>query len=155
MFEWVWNNAAKLRDLAAIFGVLGTVGGVGVSVWRARIERRLQREVNAKRTYAGVLRMSFENPEYAEPSKPLHDDPEKGVRYLWFVSNVLNALDEILLSTDEPIWRTTSALLVEHHLDWLSTDWFAKEELPTYSSELQQIISTAVSKHREKLSAAS
>lgn len=115
-FERVWVNAAKLRDLAAILGVIGTVAGAGVSIWRSRAERLLQKEVNAKRTYAGVLRMSFEYPEYAEPDRPLHQEPDKRVRYFWFVSNVLNALDEILVSAPDNELRETAALLMKHHV---------------------------------------
>jgi hypothetical protein len=46
---------------------------------------------------------------------PLHEDPAKRVKHFWFVSNVLNALDEILVSTNEPVWRETAALLIDHH----------------------------------------
>lgn len=152
LFEWVWANAAKLRDLAAILGVIGTVAGVGVSVWRSRVERLLQKEVNAKRTYAGVLRMSFEHPEYAEPDRPLHEDPEKRVRYFWFVSNVLNALDEILVSTSDPVWRETAGLLMKHHVIWLSSTEFQKSELPTYSDDLRAIIKASVAKHAGRAS---
>jgi hypothetical protein len=144
ILEWIWTNAAKLRDLAAILGVIGTTAGVGVSVWRSRVERLLQKEVNAKRTYAGVLRLSFEHPEFAEPDRPLHEEPEKRVRYFWFVSNVLNALDEILVSTPDKVWRETAALLIDHHVAWLSTDQFQRDELPTYSDDLKTIIAARV-----------
>jgi hypothetical protein len=147
-FDWIWDNAAKLRDLAAIGGVIGTVAGVGVSVWRSRVERLLQKEVNAKRTYAGVLMMSFEHPDYAEPSTPLHEDPATRVRYFWFVSNVLNALDEILVSTPDLVWRETAGLLMKHHVAWLASDEFQKTELPTYSQDLKAIIKSTIDKNK-------
>ena len=153
VFEWIWANAAKLRDLAAILGVIGTVAGVGVSVWRSRVERLLQKEVNAKRTYAGVLRLSFEHPEYAEPDRPLHEDPEKRVRYFWCVSNVLNALDEILVSTSDLVWRETAGLLIKHHVVWLSSAEFRQTELPTYSDDLRAIIKASVADHQGRKSA--
>jgi hypothetical protein len=154
ILEWIWTNAAKLRDLAAILGVIGTTAGVGVSVWRSRVERLLQKEVNAKRTYAGVLRLSFEHPEFAEPDRPLHEEPEKRVRYFWFVSNVLNALDEILVSTPDKVWRETAALLIDHHVAWLSTDQFQRDELPTYSDDLKTIIAARVANLKAKQKAA-
>jgi hypothetical protein len=154
LLEWIWANAAKLRDLAAIFGVIGTIAGVGVSVWRSRVERLLQKEVNAKRTYAGVLRLSFEHPEFAEPDRPLHEEAEKRVRYFWFVSNVLNALDEILVSTPDKVWRETAALLIDHHVAWLSTDQFQRDELPTYSDDLKTIIAARVANLKAKQKAA-
>lgn len=140
LWDWIWQNVHKLRDLAAVVGVAGTLLGVGVSVWRSHVERRLQREVGAKRTYAGVLGMSFEHPDFAEPARPLHDDSERGKAYIWFVSNVLNALDEIMLSTDDTVWRDTATGLLNHHAVWLRTEEFKVTELPSYGKELQSLI---------------
>jgi hypothetical protein len=140
MMDWLWKNAATVKDLATSAGVLGTFIGILFGVWRFRIERRLQREVNAKRTYAGVLRMSFENPDFAEPERPMHTEAQHRKRYIWFVSNVLNALDEILLSTDDTIWRETAGVLLKHHAAWLATDEFRTTELPSYGDELRAII---------------
>jgi hypothetical protein len=143
VFDWIWTNAAKLRDLAAIVGVVGTIIGVAVAVWRARIERRLQREVNAKRTYAAVLRLAFDFPDFAEPSPQLHVNPQLKTKYFWYVVNVLNALDEILVSTDEAVWRKVAQTFVRHHAAWLSTDEFKTLELLHYNEELRSIIDVA------------
>jgi hypothetical protein len=142
--DWIWQNASTLRDLAAVVGVVGTLFGLGIAVWRSRVERRLQREVNAKRTYAGVLRMAFEHPDYAEPEKVLHSDPVHRKRYIWFVSNILNALDEILLSTDDKIWRETSKMLLTPHRPWLGSDEFRMTELATYNDELKDIVAATL-----------
>ena len=143
VLDWIWVNAAKLRDLAAIVGVMGTIIGVAVAVWRARIERRLQREVNAKRTYAGVLRLAFDFPDFAEPSSRLHENPQLKTKYFWYVVNVLNALDEILVSTDEAVWRKVARTFVLQHAAWLATDEFRTAELLHYNEELRSIIDGA------------
>jgi hypothetical protein len=138
--DFIWLNAAKLRDLAAIVGAIGTVIGIIAALFRVRADRRLQREVNAKRTWASVLRLSFEHPEYAEPDNTLHTDPAHRKRYIWFVSNVMNAMDEILISTDDSEWRTTAIIMIETHGPWISTVEFQNGELPTYCEELRELI---------------
>jgi hypothetical protein len=140
MLEWIWLNAAKLRDFAAIFGALGTFLGVIFAVRRFAIERRLQREATARRIWAGVLRMAFDHPEYAEPVVSPHLDEQHRLKYTWFVSNVFNALDEILTSSDEVIWRRTAELMIGYHLPYLATAEFQKSELPTLSDELRSLI---------------
>jgi hypothetical protein len=139
--DFIWLNAAKLRDLAAIIGALGTVVGIIAALFRVRADRRLQREVNAKRTWASVLRLSFEHPEFAEPESSPHGDPKLRKRYVWFVSNVLNALDEILIATDEPEWRTVANNMIDIHKDWLADPEFREIELPTYGDELRDLVS--------------
>ena len=70
--DWIWANTAKIRDIAAVLGAIGTVIGIFAALLRVRTDRRLQREINAKRTWAGVLRLSFEHPELAEPKVSPH-----------------------------------------------------------------------------------
>lgn len=139
-FDWILQNASTIKDLATSIGVVGTFFGIVVGLWRFRRERLLQRELNAKRIYAGVLRMAFENPELAEPVDGLHNDPQTYKRYVWFVSNVLNALDEILASTSDPDWRATSSTIVGYHATWLASDDFQKSEAAHYGAELRSIM---------------
>ena len=141
--DWIWSNTAKIRDLAAVLGVIGTAIGVFTAILGVRADRRLQREMNAKQTWAGVLRLSFEHPEFAEPKDSPHTDPEKGLRYAWFVSNVLNGLDKILISTDDIEWRIVARNIIAIHRPWLSTGEFKKNELGTYGHELQRLIKQA------------
>ena len=84
--------------------------------------------------------MAFEHPDYAEPDRAMHLEPEHRKRYIWFVTNVLNALDEILLSTNDQIWRETSNMVLAPHGHWLATAEFKSAELATYSDELRGII---------------
>lgn len=135
-----WVNAAKLRDFAAILGAAGTLVGVLFAVRGFAIERRLQREAAARRTWAGMLRMSFENPEYAEPTISPHLDEQHRLKHTWFVSNVFNALDEIMTSSDEAIWRRTAEVMIGYHLPYLATPEFQTGELPTLSEELHEMI---------------
>jgi hypothetical protein len=140
--DFIWLNAAKLRDFAAIIGALGTLIGIVTALFRVRADRRLQREVNAKRTWAGVLRLCFDHPEYAEPESSPHIDPAHRKRYIWFVSNIMNAIDEILISTDDPEWRTVAVVMVQMHHEWIGTAEFQTGELPTYCEELRTLIAT-------------
>ena len=140
LWEWIWNNAAKLRDFAAIVGAFGTFVGVMFAVRRFSIERRLQREATARRIWAGVLRLAFDHPEYAEPASSPHTDEAHRLKYTWFVSNVFNALDEILTSSDEAIWRRTADLMIGYHLPYIATKEFQVSELPTFSAELKALV---------------
>ena len=139
-FDWIWNNAAKLRDFAAIIGAIGTLVGVAFAARRFAVERRLQREAAARRTWAGVLKLAFDHPEYAEPIDSPHTDESHRLKYTWFVSNVFNALDEILTSSDEDIWRSTADLMIGYHLLYLATKEFQVSELPTFSAELRALV---------------
>lgn len=139
-FQWVWDNAAKLRDLAAILAAAGTSVGVLFAIRRFSVERRLQRDAASRRIWAGVLRLCFDHPEYAEPSIDFHSDQNHKLKYTWFVSNVFNALDELLTSSDDTVWRHTASLMVGYHSKYLSTAEFQTSELPTFNSELQSLI---------------
>jgi hypothetical protein len=76
---------------AAALAALGTL-------WQVSSARAVQREVSARQVYAGVLRLAFDHPDYAEPVGDIHQDPQHAKRYAWFVSNILNSLEEILLT---------------------------------------------------------
>ena len=91
-----------------------------------------------------MLKLSFDNPDYAEPDASPYTDPVHRKKYMWFVSNVLNALDEILISVDDPEWRTTAKELLGYHKTWLATPDFRREEMKTYSTELRELIETTV-----------
>jgi hypothetical protein len=142
--DWIWANTAKIRDIAAVLGAIGTVIGIFAALLRVRTDRRLQREINSKRTWAGVLRLSFEHPEFAEPKVSPHTDQALSMRYAWFVSNVLNGLDEILISTDELEWRNVARNMISIHRPWLSTTEIRDTELGTYGNELQELIRKTV-----------
>jgi len=130
------NVATVLGFAAAALAALGTL-------WQVSSARAVQREVSAKQVYAGVLRLAFDHPEYAEPSGDIHKDAQHAKRYAWFVSNILNSLEEILLTVRGPQWRALIRLLLSYHATYLRSGEFRGPELSTYSPQLRRLIDEA------------
>ena len=130
------NVATVLGFAAAAIAALGTL-------WQINSARAVQREVSAKQVYAGVLRLAFDHPEYAEPTGEIHKDPAHAKRYAWFVSNILNSLEEILLTVRGTQWQALIRLLLSYHAAYLRSEEFRKAELKTYSSQLRSLINEA------------
>jgi hypothetical protein len=133
----VWAVAA---NVATVFGVLAAfVAALGAWL-QIRSQRAAQLESNAKQIWSTFLRLAFDYPEYAEPKSPIHLDPSHAAKYTWFVSNLMNSLDEVLAMAPQPYWRTTAKLMIGIHKEYLKTDEFQSTEAPTLSSELRHLI---------------
>jgi len=102
------NVATVLGFAAAAIAAVGTL-------WQISSARAVQREVSAKQVCAGVLRLAFDHPEYAEPAGDILKDLAHAKRYAWFVSNILNLLEEILLTVRGPQWQALIRLLLSYH----------------------------------------
>lgn len=136
-----WSVAA---DIATVAGVGAAFLGALAAVLQLTSSRALQREIHAKQIYAQLLRMSFEHPELAEPESGPELLQGSDPKYIWFVSNVLNALDEILVTVPGREWRNLARTLLGYHRVHLSSDQFRLAEYGTYSRELRLLIDEIV-----------
>lgn len=137
-----WSVAA---DMATVAGVVAAFLGALAAVLQLTSSRALQREIHAKQIYAQLLRMSFEHPALAEPEPGAVTLPGSDPKYVWFVSNLLNALDEILVTVPGREWRNLARMLLGYHRVYLASDKFRVAEYGTYSQELRRLLDEIVS----------
>jgi hypothetical protein len=141
--SWFWNNAEKIGNLAQVFiAVLASVALI-FTYLQIAAARRGQHEATAKEIYRGYLEVAFENPELAIPSPETDISSDK---YRWFVSILLNACDELLYGTTDPVWRTVVSTEVKYHERYLGSREFLKEDKgwSLYSDELQAVAKQAL-----------
>jgi hypothetical protein len=120
---WLWENAEKIGNLAQLFIALLASFALIFTYLQIAAARRGQHEATAKEIYRGYLELAFEHPGLAIPKSNDHASE----RYRWFVAILLNACDEILFGTTDPVWRTVVKTELKYHATYLHSDEFKRD----------------------------
>ena len=124
-----WSGWA---DIAQVFGLIALAVGVAQIIWSAR----LARETGAREAHRGYLQMCFEHAEFSSTEQFLrnHQDellPEllnertlPAVQYLWFLSVMLNSLEQITdFVSARGEWRALAVDQVRYHHGAIAEVW--------------------------------
>ena len=155
-------------EVAEGLGGLATVGTLIVALCALRFAREqiseaknTQREATAKDIYRDYLKLTFENPKFANPAEFIGEadgnwkrkgEWNKDERYRWFVAFMLNSCDEIARSKQgDKNWRTTIHMDLKAHFDYLESPQFEEDGgWGLYSRELKDIWKDVVKSETHK-----
>lgn len=142
------SSGVDLARVAQIVGGFATAGAVFVGVtagaltwWQVNESARSERRSTAMSIYARYLERAFEHPGLANPvdfGASAGSDPS--LKYEWFVSNMLLAIERILEVDEAAEWDNAIAAQLCYHHKYLAQDTFQKYELKSYSIDLQRRI---------------
>ena len=149
--SWIFENAEKLGGIATVLTACVALFALIVVPLQIRAAKNSQREATAKDIYRDYLKLAFEHPKLANPTKFVGQDNGdwkhmgewiQDEQYRWFVAFMLNSCDEILSSRRrDKIWREVILMDFECHKDYLKSREFAEQERgwELFSPELKKI----------------
>jgi len=141
MFDLIPAHWSSLALAYAFMFAVVAVSGLGWTLharWRRR--RRLARDVEANRVYAGYLQQALHYPELARPRPADIADAVERARYPWFVGYLLTTCEQILMVSDAPSWRDTLMRQLAPHRTLLQSEAFMHGPYRNLSPKMRAMV---------------
>jgi len=138
--------------VSIVFYVFG-IGGVLVAFISLWVNRRNQREANARRAYLDYARLGIEYPDFAFPPRmnidlnmqTVNGSKQDFERYEWFVSITLATVRFFLeLVSETSMWRQMMILQLAYHWEHLDRFRNEKEYLKRWAMEMNAELDEAI-----------
>lgn len=147
-----WNSLAIIAQAVGL-----PIAGLALLVGAAQIimSARTSSKEGALQAHRDYLKMCFDHPEFSSTEQFLINHPEEKlaellsersiaqVKYLWFLSVMLNSLEQIIeFVSAKGGWRTLAIDQVRYHYGAIEVVWY--EWQPHYGSTLRGIVQDAL-----------
>jgi hypothetical protein len=150
----------KLRVFKGLFSLAlwSTLSTVTIAAFAVKVsidQLDANNTTSAKGVYKDYLSLALANPKYAGASNPLPDPrynhfkagSDEREAYEFFVSLLLNSVDEIMSTSEKKHWRETLILQLSYHALYLSTGDFGPE---SYLCETRDLIALGIELYSER-----
>lgn len=133
---------------------IATVSALLLAVWQIRTNGRLARQDTAIQMWMEYLRLGLDNPDLGETRIALRylriksvdnlvaGDTLNSQRYLWFLTVLLDAGENLILHRFSPLWQTTIEQNVGYHRDALALIW--PEEAQHYTPQFGELVERVI-----------
>lgn len=147
-----------MPDWTAISDVviaLCTIAAVLIAAWQLRENRKVASESFARQCWIDYLKIGLDYPELGEtrvalsnyigstPKSLSEGNTKYSQRYLWFLTIVLDACENVIRYLPKKDWEVTLIEQVRYHRPVLNIIWDS-EWSRFYSAELDRIVRTAL-----------
>ena len=155
-----WGNIAQI--VSACAGIISSCAAIAavifvshqISLLGGQFElstkaleqsRENSRQASARSIYLQYMNVAFDHPQFIVPDYPaIAQEPQKKLKYKWFVQYLLWACDEVLLVLPEAPWINACRYDMVKHLH-LFCDEFDREMMEQYYSQMQLLIREVMS----------
>ncbi len=146
-------------NIAEWIVALATVGGLIMVAWQIRESRKLAQQAAAIQSWSEYLRLGLDNPELGETwialkslrissaVKLVSGETIRSQRYLWFLSIMLEAAENLIAAYPEGSWKLTVEENLRYHRPALKAFW--QTEGRFYSPELRKIVTGIMAEPEE------
>ena len=151
---FLWDNAEKIGALSTAVAVIFSAFALGFGAGQIAAGRSTQREATAKEVWRSFEQLSFENPKLSFPREAgiiaedgtVNGDLEERTRYLWYVSIMMLACEEVLTSYGgRGDWAAAvEAQFVRHQLYLRSAHFRESVSLSSASPRLRDALKRAL-----------
>jgi hypothetical protein len=162
--NWAIQTWADVGSVATVVTAGIALLSAGFALGQISAQARVAREVKAIEAWDGYLRLCVEKPELSSsatffrtysryPNVDYTQNSKEDEQYLWFVSALLNAGEQILLNAPEGReWKAAIKDQVGFHEPVLKQVWYGRRKpepaldawFPYYSKRMQQIVRNVV-----------
>lgn len=114
---------------------IATVGALLIAIWQIRENGKLARQDTAIQTWMEYVRLGLANPDLGETrialkylrirsaEKLVSGDTIGSQRYLWFLTVMLDACQNLILHRFTKLWNTTIEENIRYHREALAILW--------------------------------
>ncbi len=151
---WDINNWEAVGNLATVVTAAVAVFSAGFAFGQIFSQIKATREVRATEAYDAYLKLCVEKPEFSSttafqkrfnraPNPDAATNSNEDEQYLWFVSVMLNAGEQIILSAPKSQeWQSSLISQMSYHKTTLKLVWGDWKR--HYSQQLQKLVQEAV-----------
>jgi hypothetical protein len=137
--EWVSAGSGVVTATAALVALI-------FGIYQVSSARRQQREATAKHLYGEAMRMGLNWPDLAVPDYAKIAAEDKYKQYQFYLAHLLYACEEILMHSDDPLWRQSIKYNLALHAPFLASERFRYGD-GFYAEELVVLMKQAVKEH--------